>query len=301
MFMDLNSQQQAKLVQLVFFSELRESGRAFAAKGTAAYQRGTDAINTLYPQGGQYRGNLSMLFSQIRTKAGGDIDILVPGGEVNVGQTSQTKDSNAKTVDKLGIVAEDRGGVFAFTQGDFNVNESRVFTLKGGDILIWSNEGDIDAGKGAKTATSSPPPTVITNPDGTTRFQFASVAGSGIRGILTDRTIAPGDVDLIAPKGVVDAGDAGIGSAGNLTIAAVRVVGADNINVGGTSSGVPAVQSTSLSGVGVTSTPTDAGKSGDAVTRNLASNAAESQTLKDSFRPNFVTVEVFCVGAACGQ
>ena len=37
----------------------------------------------------------------------------------------------------------------------------------------------------------------------------------------------------------MSAGDAGIGSAGNITIAAVRVVGADNINFGGAAVGVP--------------------------------------------------------------
>ncbi len=63
-----------------------------------------------------------------------------------------------------------------------------------------------------------------------------------------------GNVDLIAPDGNVNAGDAGIGSAGNLTIAAQHVLGADNIQVGGVSSGVPVVDSgsfaSSLSGVG---------------------------------------------------
>ncbi|MEI6299805.1 MAG: filamentous hemagglutinin family protein [Betaproteobacteria bacterium] len=301
MFKTLSVQLQAPLVEQVFFSELRDSGRAFATQGTSAYQRGTDAINALYPQGGQYRGNLRMLFSQIRTKAGGAIDLLVPGGEVNVGQTTQVKDSNAKSADKLGIVAEGTGGVFSYSKGDFNVNESKVFTLKGGDILIWSNEGDIDAGKGAKTASSSPPPTVITNPDGTTRFQFSSVAGNGIRGILTDRTLKPGDVDLIAPRGVVDAGDAGIGSAGNITIAAVRVVGADNIQVGGTSSGVPATQASGFAGAGaVASLPAD-NRAADTIGRNAANTSAAGGNVASSFRPNLVSVEVFCLGADCRQ
>ena len=34
----------------------------------------------------------------------------------------------------------------ALAQQDFLVNQSRVFTLGGGDILIWSSSGDIDAG-----------------------------------------------------------------------------------------------------------------------------------------------------------
>ena len=44
---------------------------------------------------------------------------------------------------------------------------------------------------------------------------------------------------LFAPGGIVDAGDAGITSAGNLTIAATAVLGADNISVGGVATGVP--------------------------------------------------------------
>ncbi len=50
----------------------------------------------------------------------------------------------------------------------------------------------------------------------------------------------PGNVDLIAPAGIVNAGDAGIGAAGNLNVAAQQVVGLDNIQVGGSSTGVPA-------------------------------------------------------------
>jgi hypothetical protein len=59
-------------------------------------------------------------------------------------------------------------------------------------------------------------------------------------------------VDLIAPVGTVNAGDAGIGSSGNLTIAANKVLGTDNIQIGGSASGVPAATSglaASLSGV----------------------------------------------------
>jgi filamentous hemagglutinin len=50
----------------------------------------------------------------------------------------------------------------------------------------------------------------------------------------------------------VDAGDAGIGAAGNINIAAAHVIGVDNINFGGTATGVPSDLSNlsaSLSGV----------------------------------------------------
>jgi filamentous hemagglutinin len=57
-----------------------------------------------------------------------------------------------------------------------------------------------------------------------------------------------GDVDLDAPVGTVNAGDAGIGASGNINIAAAHVIGVDNINFGGTATGVPAT----VSNLGVT-------------------------------------------------
>ena len=62
--------------------------------------------------------------------------------------------------------------------------------------------------------------------------------GSGIGALSGQPGISAGDVDLIAPKGTVNAGDAGI-RAGNLNIAAQVVLNAENIQVSGASSGVP--------------------------------------------------------------
>jgi hypothetical protein len=78
-----------------------------------------------------------------------------------------------------------------------------------------------------------------------------ALSGSGIQTLATTPGREPGSVDLFAPRGVVDAGDAGI-VAGNLTIAATAVLGANNIQVSGTSVGVPVDASglgASLSGV----------------------------------------------------
>ena len=127
-----------------------------------------------------------------------------------------------------------------FADGDVLVNQSRIFTLAGGDILIWSSNGDIDAGRGSKSSISAPPPVIRVDANGQVQVEFAdAIAGSGIRGILTSEDLQPGDVDLVAPTGVVNAGDAGIGAAGNLNIAAPQVVGLDNIQVIGSSTGVP--------------------------------------------------------------
>jgi hypothetical protein len=122
---------------------------------------------------------------------------------------------------------------------DLQVNESRVFAADGGDILVWSTRGDIDAGRGAKTAISAPPPVITFDQNGRAITTFpAALTGSGIQTLATSEGQKPGDVDLFAPRGVVNAGDAGI-VAGNLTIAATAVLGADNISVSGVSVGVP--------------------------------------------------------------
>src|SRR6202042_3587175 len=82
----------------------------------------------------------------------------------------------------LGIVAEGPGNVDIYAKNDVNVNSSRIFTLGGGNILIWSNEGSIDAGLGAKTSISAPPPSILISSSGTVSLDFSGAAtGSGIR------------------------------------------------------------------------------------------------------------------------
>jgi hypothetical protein len=142
-------------------------------------------------------------------------------------------------------VAQGTGDINAFVHNDFIVNQSRVFALSGGDILIWSSEGDIDAGRGAKSAIAAPPPIVSFDKSGNLVIEFPPiVSGSGIRTAATFGNTA-GDVYLFAPKGVVNAGEAGIGGT-NVTISATAVLGANNIQVGGISTGVPAASSGSL-------------------------------------------------------
>ena len=297
-FKELSVDLQRSLIDQIFFDELKLAGRAQSKVGKPAYDRGFAAIETLLP-GESYKGDLSLLFSQIKTESGGDINLFVPGGKVNAGQTAQSSNSvGRKGDDELGIVAQDLGSVRAFTRGNFEVNESRVFTLRGGDILIWSSQGDIDAGRGAKTALSAPAPVLITLPNGQTIFKVLAVRGSGIRGILTDSAIKPGDVDLIAPVGVVNAGDAGIGSAGNITIAALQVIGPGNIDVGGKATGVPTVDTGGLSAgvAGASNSSQDATKSTDEMTKKLAESTQLSESLKQAFKPTFITVEVIGLG-----
>jgi hypothetical protein len=186
----------------------------------------------------------------------------------------------AKPAGELGIVAEGPGNIDIYAEGDVNVNASRIFTLGGGNILIWSDQGSIDAGNGSKSSLSVPPPVILINADGSISLDYGAslAAGSGIRTIQTNPGVPPGNVDLDAPVGTVNAGDAGIGASGNINIAAAHVIGALNINFGGTATGVPSDLSglaASLSGVSnvaasATNSSTDSFKDSNNLTKETA-------------------------------
>jgi filamentous hemagglutinin len=246
----LPTAEQTPLIQTIFFDELLASGNAAAASGSTHnnFTRGYDAIEVLFPnsvpslsgnQPSPYSGDISLYFSRVYTLDGGDINLLAPGGEVNAGLASEPSAFGiGKAPAQLGIVAQSTGSINSYTYGDFEVNESRVFAADGGNITVWSTDGNIDAGRGAKTSISAPPPT-ITYVNGIPEVVFpAALQGSGIQALATTPGVAAGTVSLFAPNGVVDANDAGI-VAGNLTIAATAVLGANNIKVSGVSIGVP--------------------------------------------------------------
>jgi hypothetical protein len=264
------------------------------------YARGEAAIKTLFPDA-RYAGNANLFFSQIRTLAGGDINLMVPGGSIVAGLASPPSGFTKKPTE-LGIVVQSAGRVQALSKEDFLVNQSRVFTLRGGDLLIWSQAGNIDAGKGAKTAVSAPPPVLIIDSNGNVSFDVQGAAnGSGIALPLTRPGDVAGTTYLVAPEGEVIAGDAGIRSQGNLQIQAVRVVGADNIQVSGRSTGVPVADTGGLSGsvASLGSTATDAVRSADAATRSLSDMSQSQQAAKEAFRSFLVTVQITCLGDEC--
>jgi len=287
-FQNLTTNQQRPLIDAVFFNELLLSGRAANATPAVGFSQGYAAIDALFPHSrtGQpdfvadaFAGALTLDFSRIYTLSGGNITLLIPGGGVNVGLANPPATLASRSPSTLGIVAEGSGNVDIYSRGDIDVNASRIFTLGGGNILIWSDEGSIDAGRGAKTALSAPPPSVLINSDGTVSLNFSGAAtGSGIRTIQTNPSLAAGDVDLIAPVGTVNAGDAGIGAAGNINIAAREVLGLDNINFGGTSTGVPS----QVSNIGASLT---GASNAAASTSNTSTDSAASRAAAESESP----------------
>jgi filamentous hemagglutinin family protein len=281
LFADMSEFERRGIVQDVLFAELEDVGEANATEGTG-FERGFDAIAALYPDAADRAGDLSLFFSRIQTTDGGDINLNVPFGLMNAGLSASF--AGAKQPNELGVVVQRTGDLNAVVNDDILVNQSRIFALDGGSILLWSSEGDIDAGRGAKTALAAPAPVVTFDQNGNVVIEFpAAIAGSGIRSAVSTPGLEPGDVFLFAPAGIVNAGDAGIVSAGNLTIAATEVIGADNIDVGGIALGVPVDTSGLAAGLGgIGDVSAAASQSAEEAAAGTASEQADSESLAGS-------------------
>lgn len=293
-----------ELALQMLFGELRDAGVAASDPASPRfddYSAGFDAIATLFP--GSYAGNIETALSTVQTQDGGSINLAVPGGFVDAGLTSTAGLAGAgefKEAIELGYIVFRTGSINAFVRDDFNVNSTRVFAQQGGDILIWSSAGDIDAGRGAKSAASIP----LVEPVFDERGNFVSepplaVAGSGIRNFAPPGVV-PGTLYLFAPQGVIDAGDAGIGSAGNVVLGATDVIGADNIDVGGLAVGVPTTDTGSiaagLSGVGdVAASATKATEKATAAA--AAAEAAAAADAGNEGQMSIISVKVLGFGA----
>ena len=291
------AEQKQKLAVLlqVLFSEIKQSAGAAArvpeAQRSTYYQQGFNAIKALFP-GDEYHGDLSFVFSQIKTLDGGDINVAAPGGKIDVGLAGQLGGIR-KAADELGMVVQQQGALNAVSAGDFNVNQSRVFTLGGGDITVWSSKGSIDAGKGAKSAIAAPPPVTSVDEKGNIVTIFPPiVSGSGIQ------TIGNGRVTLAAPTGIVDAGEAGI-SGGQIVIAATAVVGASNIQASGGTVGVPSAPPAPVVPSGASSAATSAAKTaGDTADKstNANRNGDDEQSNKAKPAASTLTTDVVSYG-----
>ena len=167
--------------------------------------------------------------------------MFVPTGSVYAGLTQGpivVKPSNQ------GLFTVRGGDINALVSNDFLVNQGRVFTLGGGDITLVSQYGNLEAGKGAKTASSAPPPLIVVATDGSVSVDFSgSIAGSGIATLSTHPGQPPSSIYAVAPRGYFDAGDAGVRSTGEVKINAPQVRNADNITAaaGISNSQAPAV------------------------------------------------------------
>jgi hypothetical protein len=146
---------------------------------------------------------------------------------------------------KLGIIAKKAGNINVVVRDDFNVNTGRASTLGGGSVLGVSTEEDIDAGRTPKSQVSAPVTSVIYDKDGFPIIEVSPPQKGGGISANSPPGVADGNVDLFAFRGIIDAGEAGIAGK-NVTVFGTAIVGADNIDVGGVSVGVPVASTGSI-------------------------------------------------------
>ncbi|MEI6083057.1 MAG: filamentous hemagglutinin N-terminal domain-containing protein, partial [Verrucomicrobiota bacterium] len=183
-FQLLPSEQQNRLSLDIFYLVLRDAGRDHnrpTAPGFGNYDAGFAAIASLFPETTAWKGSIDLTSREIKTASGGDISLLAPGGQLLVGVDL----SGNQPIDQ-GILTESGGNISIFTRDNVTVGTSRIFTLRGGNVMIWSSKGDIAAGASSKTVQSAPPTRVLIDPQsGDVKTDLAGLATGGGIGVLT--------------------------------------------------------------------------------------------------------------------
>ncbi|MFD0911934.1 filamentous haemagglutinin family protein [Methylophilus luteus] len=291
LFLALDSNKQAPLVFDVFSKEM-----TFAVKDyvqTVDTGRGDALINRLFPSNYSYNGNISMYQSQVVTERAGNVSILLPGGVLNAGVAADI----TNLPHGIGVVTERGGYINVYADKGFEVNQSKVKSLYGGDLIAWVNNGDIDAGRGSKTAVSIPERIINIDNQGNVVVEVKGVAsGSGLATETYDpdgpggNQTAPtaGSVYLAAPRGALDAGEAGVKSGGDFFGGGQVIVNGNNISASGSST-IPVADTASLGGAlaGVSSTAAGATS---AMTESLG-NQLGNQEVAPKDLPPIVTVK----------
>ncbi|NWB52280.1 filamentous hemagglutinin family protein [Pseudomonas sp. F8002] len=292
----LPAEQQRVFARDVYFAELKAAGREYNAVGgvrQGSYVRGRAAIAALFPDKDvagnpiTYKGDITLFGgSGVHTNFGGSIQMLTPGGGQTFGIEGAAPPSTA------GVITQGAGDIQLYSMGSILLGQSRIMTTFGGSIMGWSGEGDINAGRGSKTTVVyTPPKRVYDNWGNVTLSPAVPSTGAGIATLNPIPEVPAGDIDLIAPLGTIDAGEAGIRVSGNINIAALRVVNAANIQTQGKSSGVP------VSAAVNTGAMTSASAAGAAASQAAEDAARSQQAAAKQGRASIVTVEVLSFGS----
>ena len=286
-FAGLNNSTQQIFARQVLFAELLASGREYNdADGPrpGSYLRGRRAIEAAFPERLEedgVAGDLVMFGDAgIQTLRGGDIHLLTPSGAQTLGVEGTEPAGSA------GVVTLGEGSIRQFSRDSILLGQSRVMTVFGGDIQAWAEEGDINAGRGSQTTQVYTPPLRVYDQWGNIALApDAPSSGAGIATLNPLPEVPPGDIDLIAPLGTIDAGEAGIRVSGNVNVAALQVVNADNIQVQGETQGIPVVAAVNVGALSSASAASTA-----------ASQAAETITRRSANQPSIITVEILGFG-----
>ena len=296
-FQGLSTNAQNLLVDRAFLDLLTQVTMAFNDPASPNFKNPNEAftaIETLFPAVRGFTndavnpavrvstGNLELAESVLETQTDGDINIIGPGGNVQVGTNSA--DPLANNPDLEGILTLEGGTINIFADGSIDLDKSRIFTEEGGDINIFSANGNIEAGEGEKTSAAFPPLTLICDEDGFCQVNpVGLVTGAGIGALISVPGQNPDDsnVDLAAPHGIIDAGAAGIRVAGNLNLVALQVLNAFNIDVQGVTIGIPTVSGPNVGAL------TSATNAAGAAQANVAAPAQHTNV-----QPSILIVEI---------
>ena len=307
-FTALSPEQQRVFLRQVYFAELQASGREYNnpdSTRVGSYLRGRNAIAALFPETDaagnriERRGDL-ILFQGIdnnggiRTIVGGSIQTLVPNGQITIGISGVLPAADRFTEPRVpaGLLTQGDGDIRLYSQGSILLGLSRIMTTFGGDIQAWSAEGDINAGRGAKTTVIYTPPRRVYDAYGNVALSpNVPSSGAGIATLNPIPGIAAGDIDLIAPLGTIDAGEAGIRSSGNVNLAALQIVNAANIQAQGNTTGVPTIQAPNIAGL------TEASNTAGAAAQQAAAPTQNTATAQ----PSIIIVEVLGFGGGSGE
>lgn len=291
----LPAQQQRVFAREVYFAELKAAGREYNQAGgvrEGSYVRGRAAIAGLFPDKDvagnaiAYKGDITLFGGAgVHTNFGGSIQMLTPGGGQTFGIEGAAPPSTA------GVITQGAGDIQLYSLDSILLGQSRIMTTFGGSIMGWSAAGDINAGRGSKTTVVyTPPRRVYDNWGNVSLSPSVPSTGAGIATLNPIPEVPAGDIDLIAPLGTIDAGEAGIRVSGNINIAALRVVNAANIQTQGKSSGVP------VSAAVNTAAMSSASAAGAAASQAAEDAARNQQAAARQGRASIVTVEVLGFG-----
>ncbi|MFB9261985.1 filamentous hemagglutinin family protein [Bradyrhizobium erythrophlei] len=307
-FKALPTELQHIFVDQVFFAELKAVGIIQASGTSADSQRGYRMINTMFPSSLGYTanalgggsnganqlvktGDMNLLHATIQTQLGGDISLFGPGGNITVGSLAAEPNSALKLRD-IGILTLGGGAISTFTDQSVLVNSSRVLSTQGGDVLMWSSNGNLDAGRGSKTTLSAPALQVLYDQDDYQSIDLGGfVTGAGIGTLQASTAAAAAQLYLIAPRGTIDFGTAGVRASGNAVFVAPVVANASNFQVQGNTTGIPTI---SVPNVGALTAGSN--------TAGAAAKTADAPTAAGNSKPaSIFIVEVIGYGGGEGQ
>lgn len=295
-------------IDQVFFAELKAVGIDQKGGTSSDTQRGYRMIETMFPARLGYTanvlgsgsngasqlvktGDMNLLHATVQTQLGGDISMFGPGGNIIVGSLAAEPNSALKLRD-IGILTLGGGAINTFTDESVLVNSSRVLTTQGGDILMWSSNGNLDAGRGSKTTLSAPALQVLYDQDDYQSIDLGGfVTGAGIGTLQASSKAAASQLYLLAPRGTIDFGTAGVRASGSAVFVAPVIANASNFQVQGSTTGIPTV-----------SVPNIGALTAGSNTAGAAAKTAETPTATGARRQGSIfIVEVIGYGGGDGQ